>query len=106
MRRGRASPPLLAAGAVRSCHCSQFRSSPSASDPVGDMLARSSKPSARVGVEAHFQINRRGNHTAIPETFVKALPPVTKRTIAMATRLAEVGIRLDSGLSQAVLKYL
>ena len=70
------------------------------------MLARSSKPSARVGVEAHFQINRRGNHTAIPETFVKALPPVTKRTIAMATRLAEVGIRLDSGLSQAVLKYL
>ena len=77
-----------------------------ASDPVGDILVRSSKPSAHIGVEAHFQINRRGNHTAIPETFVKALPPVTKRTVAIATRLAEVAIRLDSGLSQAVLKFL
>ncbi|WP_206957348.1 hypothetical protein [Trinickia acidisoli] len=75
-----------------------------ASDPVGDILVKSSKPSARIGVEAHFQINKRGNHTAIPETFVRQLPPVTENTVAIATRLAEVAIRLDSGLAQSVLR--
>ncbi|CAN7675588.1 hypothetical protein LJR230_005195 [Trinickia sp. LjRoot230] len=76
------------------------------SDPVGDILKKSSKPSAHIGVEAHFQINKRGNHTAIPETFVKKLPPVTERTVAIAARLAEVTIRLDSGLARTVLKHL
>jgi hypothetical protein len=76
------------------------------SDPVGDVLKKSSKPSAHIGVEAHFQINKRGNHTAIPESFVKKLPPVTMQTVAIATRLAEVTIRLDSGLARTMLKHM
>jgi len=76
------------------------------SDPVGDVLKKSSKPSAHIGVEAHFQINKRGNHTAIPESFVRQLPPVTAETVVIATRLAEVAIRLDSGLARTMLKHL
>lgn len=76
------------------------------SDPVGDVLKKSSRPHAHAGVEAHFQINKRGNHTAIPESFVKQLPAVTAETVAIATRLAEVTIRLDSGLARTMLKHL
>lgn len=76
------------------------------SDPVGDILLASSKPSAHVGVEAHFQINRRGNHTAIPESFVRRIPPVTRQTIDIATRLAEVTIRLDTGLARTIIQRL
>lgn len=76
------------------------------SDPVGDILLASSKPSAHIGVEAHFQINRRGNHTAIPESFVRRIPPVTRQTIDIATRLAEVTIRLDTGLARTMMQRL
>lgn len=77
-----------------------------ASDPVGDILKQSSKPSAHVGVESHFQINKRGNHTAIPEAFVMKLPPVTQQTVAIAMRLAEVTILLDTGLARTMLQRL
>lgn len=76
------------------------------SDPVGDILKKSSKPSAHVGVESHFQINKRGNHTAIPEAFVMELPPVTQQTVEIATRLAEVTILLDTGLARTMLQRL
>jgi hypothetical protein len=76
------------------------------SDPVGDILRDSSKPGAHVGVEAHFQINRRGNHTAIPEQFVAELPPVTRQTVEIATRLSEVTICLDTGLARTMLQQL
>lgn len=76
------------------------------SDPVGDILKASSKPQSHIGVESHFQINRSNNHTAIPETFVAKIPPVTEQTVLIATRLAEVTIRLDTGLATTMLSYL
>lgn len=76
------------------------------SDPVGDILRKSSKPESHAGVELHFQINRRGNHTAIPEQFVRNLPPVTKETVETATRLAEVTSRLDCGLARTMLSRI
>lgn len=76
------------------------------SDPVGNILMDSSKPEARSGVEAHFQINKRGNHTAIPERFAAELPPVTAQTVTMATRLAEATIRLDAGLAHSMYRHL
>ncbi len=69
------------------------------SDPVGNLLLDSSLPKSSYGVEAHFQINRKGNHTAIPEKFVAKLPPVTKKTVINAAKLSETTIELDSGLS-------
>lgn len=76
------------------------------SDPVGDLLLESSKPDARTGVEAHFQINKRGNHTAIPEAFVRELPPVTRKTVQVATRLTEATIVLDAGLARSMINAL
>ncbi len=73
------------------------------SDPVGDLLKDSSRPRAREGVEAHFQINKRGNHTAIPERFVSCLPPVDVDMIRVATRLTEATVRLDAGLARSLL---
>lgn len=75
-------------------------------DPVGKIFLDSSKPEARNGVEAHFQINKKGNHTAIPETFVGKLPPVTLSTVQIAARLTEIAIRLDSGLAGSMHRYL
>jgi len=77
-----------------------------ASDPVGDLLSASSRPQARDGVEAHFQINKRGNHTAIPERFVDVLPPVDADTIRIATHLTEATIRLDAGLARSLMGSL
>jgi hypothetical protein len=76
------------------------------SDPVGDILRQSSRPASHAGVEAHFQINRGSNHTAIPETFVEQLPPVTETTVRNAVRLAETTIRLDSGLALTMTSHL
>ena len=77
-----------------------------ASDPVGDILLKSSRPKSHEGVETHFQINRGSNHTAIPETFVARIAPVTLETLGIMTRLAEVTIRLDAGLARTMLAYL
>lgn len=67
-------------------------------DPVAALLLESSKPSASDGVEAHFQINKRANHTAIPETFVAALPSVDRNTALTALRFTEATIAIDAAL--------
>lgn len=74
-------------------------------DPVGALLSDSPRPEAQKGVEAHFQINKRGNHTAIPERFVNKIPPVTRQTIDVACRLAEVTILLDTGLAKSLFRF-
>ena len=65
-------------------------------DPVGLLLLASSRPSSARGIEAHFQIKKTHNHTAIPETFVKNLPPVTKNVAISALRMTEIAIKLDA----------
>jgi hypothetical protein len=77
-----------------------------ASDPVGDILRNTSRPDSHKGVEAHFQINKQGNHTAIPETFVARLPAVSRDTVRIATLLTECTIRLDAGLAGSLHRYL
>lgn len=67
-------------------------------DPVGMLLEKSSRPHAARGIEAHFQINKRQNHTAIPETFVERLPAVTEQVALSALRLTEVAIKLDADM--------
>lgn len=76
------------------------------SDPVGDILRNTSRPDSHKGVEAHFQINKQGNHTAIPETFVAKLPAVSLDTVRIATLLTECTIRLDAGLAGSLHRYL
>jgi hypothetical protein len=67
-------------------------------DPMASLLLESSNPAASEGVEAHFQINKRANHTAIPETFVAALPPVNRQTVVTALRFTETTIAIDAAL--------
>lgn len=67
-------------------------------DPVGLLLKESSRPHAARGIEAHFQINKSQNHTAIPETFVERLPPVTEEVALSALRMTEVAIKLDADM--------
>ncbi len=76
------------------------------SDPVGNILKDTSRPDSHKGVEAHFQINKQGNHTAIPEAFVSKLPPVSRDTVRIATLLTECTIRLDTGLAGSLHRYL
>jgi hypothetical protein len=68
-------------------------------DQVSTLLAESSKPQSAKGVEAHFHINRDNNHTAIPETFVAALPPISATVVKSALRMTEVAIKMDAALS-------
>jgi len=68
-------------------------------DQVSTLLAESSKPHSAKGVEAHFHINRDNNHTAIPETFVAVLPPISANVVKSALRMTEVAIKLDAALS-------
>jgi hypothetical protein len=69
-------------------------------DPLGTLLSGSSKPQAAEGVEKHFQINKRFNHTAIPETFVAALPAIDANTVITALRFMEATVAVDSGLME------
>lgn len=71
-------------------------------DPVGELLRKTSRPQAAKGIEAHFQINKTHNHTAIPETFVVCLPPVDRDTVASALRMTEVAIKLDAEMPKVI----
>lgn len=71
-------------------------------DPVGMLLQKSSRPHAARGIEAHFQINKTKNHTAIPETFVERLPPVTEEVALSALRMTEVAIKLDADMPRTM----
>lgn len=71
-------------------------------DPVGGLLKNSSLPDSANGVEAHFQINKNENHTAIPEQFVAALPPIDRTTVISAMRYTESTIAIDAALMGAL----
>ncbi|GFN46163.1 hypothetical protein [Candidatus Regiella insecticola] len=73
-------------------------------DPIGALLEESSKPESAKGVEAHFQINKQGNHTAIPEAFIKLMPAIDRETVVSALRMTEVAIWLDSNLATSMYK--
>ncbi len=74
-------------------------------DPLAALLLASSNPAASEGVEAHFQINKRANHTAIPETFVAALPAVDRQTVLTALRFTETTIEIDAAVMGNLHKY-
>jgi hypothetical protein len=60
------------------------------SDPLGDLLLQSSKPTAANGINTHFRINKKGNHSEIGLDLVKLLPPCNKEQVLAATQYLEL----------------
>ncbi len=71
----------------------------SKSDPLADLLARSSRPKAAEGIQKHFEINRDGNHAQIGESFVKDLGPVSEEAIRSAIFMTEEAVALGVALN-------
>jgi hypothetical protein len=59
-------------------------------DPLATLLLESSRPAAALGIQRHYLINKEGNHSAVGESFVRMLGPVTRSSVIFSAHLTEL----------------
>lgn len=76
------------------------------SDPLADVLRRSSKPSASLGLDKHFKINKEGNHKDLGYTLAEQLPGLKIEDLILVVFLYNVTLRsieyTDTSLSNVL----
>ncbi len=65
-------------------------------DPLADILKKSSLPQAALGYERHFEINKEGNHNQVIKDLAKKLPLQSRSKVAFTTRLLELAAYIGS----------
>lgn len=66
------------------------------SDPIADVLAKSSRPDASMGYKIHFNINKDGHHNNVAFDLLKKLPMQPMKSVEIAARSLELAARLGN----------
>lgn len=74
-----------------SCLVSHFEEPSSfSSDPLSDLISKSSIPEIAIGITKHFKINKQGNHCHVGVQFVDCMNACSEEDIVTACRYAEL----------------
>lgn len=72
------------------------------SDPLCDIIERSTKPEASVGLKKHFSINQKHDHKDFGKGLVKELPFLTKEEFENAARIASWGFGASTEITENI----
>lgn len=79
------------------------------SDPLADLLAKSTRPISAKGLEQHFRINLEGNHKDTGINLAKQIPMLSKKDVEMASYIFKAAIAAveltDKHIGQIITKY-
>jgi hypothetical protein len=75
-------------------------------DPIADVLKKSSLPQSALGYERHFEINKAGNHNEVIQDLAKKLPLQTRESVAFTTRLLELAAYIGSASDKYLVSVL
>lgn len=73
------------------------------SDPIADILSKTSKPKAANGLIQHFNINKTGNHAEIGLKFILDLKPCDRNGLIAAVKYSELLNRICEGIAMRAL---
>ena len=60
------------------------------SDPLADVLRKSSVPKSAHGYDAHFLINKNSHHNKVIDILAEKLPAQSRECVVLAARLLEI----------------
>lgn len=66
------------------------------SDPISDVLLKSSRPKSGIGYKVHFNINKDGHHADVAFSLLKKIPAQSIKMIEFAARSLELAAKLGS----------
>jgi hypothetical protein len=76
------------------------------SDPLGDILRKSSKPKAAKGYDMHFKINKESNHAGEIMKLMDRLPLQSQASSAYTVRILELMMHLRRAAEKSIIKKI
>jgi hypothetical protein len=76
------------------------------SDPIADVLLKSSCPEAAKGYQVHFNINKEHQHKDTALHLMQKLPPRNKQEVSVAARTVELAAKLGNIFDISLIKII